>query len=235
MITYVKVPIGTGGVPACVACAMTKDIAPLPLAAVDDALGRAAARVAPGAVFNVALTGIEAFSHPELPRLIGAARAHGADRIRLSTDGRFLAQGGNAYGAVSAGVTHLELVLVGGDAAAHDRLTKRPGAFDSACAGAREFIAAARSSALLSGRIPLCRHAVADAPATVALLASLGAVAVELDASSLNGSPAHAGLLAAACETATVNRVAAWVTGWDGELPVPYVTPPWRTEDGVAA
>lgn len=235
MITYVEVPIGTGGVPACAACATAENVAPLPLAAVDDALGRAAADVAPGTVLNVALTGLEAFSHPELPRLIGAARAHGADRIRLSTDGRFLAQGGNAYGAVSAGVTHLELVLVGGDAATHDRLTKRPGAFEAACAGAREFAVAARTSALLSGRVPLCRHAVAEAPATVALLASLGAVAVELDASSLTGSSEHAALLAAACETATVNRVAAWVTGWDGDLPVPYVTPPWRTEGGVAA
>lgn len=231
MIEYVDVPIGTGFPAGCALCGGTPAFEPTPLAAVSERLD-AVASASPGGL-DVSLSGLEAFSHPELPALIDAARRRGARRIRIVTDGRFLDQGGNAPGAYAAGVTHLTLVLRGGDAATHDRLTGHPGSFAAADRGARGFLAAG-PAAVLSGLLPLCRHTVEHAPSAIAAFAAMGAIAVDIDATGIRAKPQSDAFIRAALETAAVNRVAAWVTGWAGERPALDTVAPWRVAEAVS-
>lgn len=228
MISYATVPIGTGGIAGCSLCGPRPQAAPFPL---DEIVARLDALPAKPSHDGVSFTGFEAFLHPELPRLISSAVEHGFDRVMIGTDGHSLAHGGNAAGAISAGVTHIELTLLAGDASAHDRIRAAEGAFAAARAGARSFVAAAGSSAILSGVVPLCRHSAGHAPAAVAALAEMGVVAVRLDATALKRSEQNSAFVAAALETATVNRVAGFVIGWDDIVPVAYRTAPWTLEE----
>ena len=72
------------------------------------------------------------------------ARAAGFRRIGLQTNGRRLADLAYTTSLVRAGLTDVHLSLHGGDAAAHDYHTNRPGSFDELLAG----IQAARTNAL---------------------------------------------------------------------------------------
>lgn len=226
MISYCKVSIGSGAAAGCSRCAKLDSGSPRELSEIVADMGSARAAAEP-ADTGVAFVDFEPFAHPSLPQLIGQARSMGFDRIRISTDGRSLDQGGNAFGAFSAGVTHVELLMLAGDAVTHDCLSGRPGLFESATSGARAFVAAAGRKAILSGIVPLCSHTIEHSASAVATLAQLGAIAVELDAARLKPSAAHAALLAATLETATLNRVAAWVSGWDGDSDPIYSVPPW--------
>lgn len=174
---------------------------------------------------NVALIGAEPFSHPELPTLVSGAVEAGAVRIRLRTDGGALSAPGNALGAIAAGVRHLEVVLLGGDAATHDGLARRPGLFADAIAGMSAFADAGakqRVPVALAGLVPVCRHNLDRVPGAVGALARAGVVTVTLDVSAEAAASIGAQRwLAAAVETGTVNGVWVSVRGMaDAAVPV---------------
>ena len=221
MIVFSEIAIGTGGEVGCVLCARgTSQATPRSLADVAADLDATATAWSDGPGPNVAFVGFEPFRHPELPPLIAAAATRGFERIRLRTDGGALAQAGNAAGAYAAGVRHLELLVLG-DKEAHDRLTGRPELFEAACAGAAAFTAtgAQLSPVLVTGRVPLCKHNIARAPAAVAELGRMGAIAVVLDCAALKPSDANAALVDAALDTGTVNRVAVHAEAWSLNVP----------------
>lgn len=227
MIRFAEVAIGTGGVGRCLACGAADAVAHIPTDRVVERIDEVLAGWQDAAGPNVFFTGIEPFAHPDLPRLIEAARMRGFERIKLRTDGRFLDKGGNAAGAFSAGVTHLELVLLAGGAEDHDRLCGAPGGFASAVSGVSAYRAIAREGGVFTGHIPLCRHNVKFAPGTMAKFAELGAVAVDVDVCALKRSEENEALVSAALQTATVNRMAAFVSGgpvgaWSAHRMAPY-------------
>jgi hypothetical protein len=232
MVVFAEIAIGTQGELACVQCSgTTRQAQPRPLEDVDAEMDAVFAQWCAGPGPNVAFIGFEPFRHPQLPPLIAAAASRGAQRIRLRSDGGALAQPGNAAGAYAAGVGHLELVLLG-DGETHDRLAARPGLFESARLGAAAFAAAAadRSPVAITGRLPLCKHNIAVAPAAVVGLAAMGAIAVTLECSGLKQSDTNESLVAAALDTATVNRVAAYAEGWSGEVPPAHRQAPWGVQ-----
>lgn len=228
MITFVEVAIGTGGTLACADCAGPDSPSPRGIAEIEGSLNKAAALLDDDRGTGVLLTGFEPFMHPELPRIVAAAAGAGFTRIRLRTDATALTFGVNAEGVVDAGVTQIEVVLLG-DAALHDRLAGRQGAFVIAKAGVEAFVEAATrqgAASFVSGYLPLCTHGLEVASAAIAAFAMLGAEAVELDASAVAGEPKARELLSAALDTATVNRVHAWASGMGG-FPPPYDRAPW--------
>jgi len=234
MIAFAEVAIGSGGFTRCCRCSPSQALGqPAALDEVAAALASVARAWSGGPGPNVTFIGFEPFSHPALPRLIEAATSQGFERIRLRTDGGALAQPGNAAGAFAAGVRHIEITLLGASEL-HDRLTGRPGLSSTVGTGVRAFEdAAEQASAAVSVTVhlPVCRHNVAGLAEAVATAARLGAVAVTLDAGGLPASDGNRALLAAALETATVNRVAAHVEGWAAEAPAfssTYDRAPWQ-------
>lgn len=225
MLSFFEVAIGEGEVLACARCGAEKSAATAhELEVVSTRLEEYS-----GAASGVAFIGFEPFAHPALPDIIAAAVDAGFVRIMLRTDAGALGVGGNADGAVAAGVTHIEVVLLG-DESTHDRLAGVPGLFASAAAGVSAFTSAAErqgAAVFVSGLLPLCEHNLQSAPAAVAAFASLGASAVRLDASDVEGADSMAAI-EAALDTATVNRMHGWVCGPRAFSP-PSDRGPWQT------
>lgn len=230
MIAFRDISIGTGGELSCSSCFRAAERAPRPLA---DIVAEAARIVdewdehAPGP--NIGLVGYEPFAHPELPALIAATHATGIERLRLRTDGGALSQPGNAEGVFGAGVRHLELIVLAGDPATHDRLAGASGLFAATAQGAAAYASVARGSgerAVLTGYVPMCKHNAGDVSAAVAHLASLGASAVQL-ALAPGIAESHADAVRAALDTATVNAMAGWVTGDGAASFGVYASGPW--------
>lgn len=230
MVTFTEFTIGTGGIAPCAQCARKGGAsAPAPTDMAET--GISAHRSENPGLTGAALVGFEPFAHPQLPAIIAALRAQGEERIRLRTDCGALVTPGNAEGVVGAGVRHLEAVFLS-DRETHDRLTGRAGLFEAATRGVRAFLAAATAAdarAVLTGYVPLCAHNVRTAAFAVAHLASLGAVAVHVDATRASkGDEAH---VLAALDTAAASGVAAFATGWPSPLERPYDRAPWLVEE----
>lgn len=208
MISLAEIRIGDASVLRCAKCGTRAAATPSPLAAVQADVASASQRAEGGVVF----TGFEPFAHPELPQLIAAAADAGFARIRLRTDAGALALSGNADGALRAGVSQFEVVLLGGGAL-HDRLSARAGRFDAAFAG----VAAVRAAAAVLGAdifistlVPVCSHNASALAEAVQASALLGAESVLFDCREHAPDPA---VLAAALDAATVNRIAAAALG----------------------
>lgn len=228
MISFIEVPIGVGDAVVCTRC----DASPVPSAPsdfdevaplVDAAAQEASCADGPGP--NLRFAGFDPFLYPELPALVSAAVQAGAQRIQLRTDGGGLARPGNAEGALGAGVTHFEVVLLAGDAETHDSLSGTPGLFDACGYGVRALRAAAEAAGAriaLTGAVPLCVHNLTHAAQAVAAFAALGALAVRLEVSaSAAASVGMSAALGSAFDTGTVNGVWVSVTGVAAEsLPV---------------
>lgn len=233
MIEFAEISIGSGRELGCALCSPGHSSDPVPSGS-EEVMARVATAVAewsgPGP--NIIYTGFEPFAHPELPQLVSLASALGVERLQLRTDGGALAAAGNAAGALGAGVRHVEITLLAGDAATHDRLTRTDGLFSAATRGAAEWVEAARGTgarAVLSGFVPLCAHNIDHASAAAAHLASCGAVAVRFGTDGLDRT--HVAAVRAALDTATVNAVAGFVTGsLSPEFGV-YAVAPWRCRE----
>lgn len=235
MISFETVSIGDGWLLSCRRCsAQGAAGVPLPAAEVAAKLADVAAgwESAPGP--NVCFVGMEPFLHPGLPQVIDAAVRLGFERIQIRTDGGALAQSRNAQGVLSAGVRHLEIVLLG-VGPTHDALADRAGLFDAAVAGAQAFTAAAHSAsvqAAVSVRVIACRHNAEHLPETLAAAASLGAISAVIDATALKPTAENERFIFSALESATVNRVAASVIGWSRPLDAPFDRAPWLVSEG---
>jgi len=210
MLAFAEVTIGEGGVVSCARCRARDDAARsfVPAATVLEQIAAVAGEWRDGPGPNCTLIGVEPFAHPELPLIVSGAAAAGMERIRLRTDAGALGSGGNAAGVLSAGVLHIEVVLLGGDAATHDAATGRPGLFDAMRAGVaayRSAAAAASQPVAITGFVPVCRHTTPHLSEIVHTLAGIGAVSVELFAEP--GASVDAAAVAAAHQTATVSGV----------------------------
>lgn len=102
----------------------------LTLAGADAALEEASARTR-----AVIFTGTEPTLNPALEAAIGAARRRGYELVGLVTNGRRLRDAAYCARLLDAGLTEVRVSLHGPDAATHDGLTGRPGAFAQARAG----------------------------------------------------------------------------------------------------
>ncbi|MHB1341945.1 MAG: hypothetical protein ACYC77_01075 [Coriobacteriia bacterium] len=222
MIPFAHIRLGEGAGPVCLRCART---APVPgfrsgtdvTAEIREVAETWTAPVGP----NLLLDGFEPFSHPELPALISAAANAGVARIGLETDGGALAQGVNAPGAFRSGVRHLRVRTLGIGRVADD-LAGRPGLSASLLAGVQAFLDAASvagEKVAVAAVIPVCPHNLDMLPSTVAALADAGVQSISLVGNGEVGPPA-AVVIAAACDTGTVNRV--WVDVMDLPLPNEY-------------
>jgi hypothetical protein len=154
-----------------------------------------------------------------LPGLIARAADAGAERILLETSGAALAVGDNAAGALSSGVTHIEIWVLG-DEAPHDALRDHPGAWKNALAGVARFekgADAAGATVSVSARIPVCRHNFEGLANAVGSLAARGIRLVTLDVSApAAASIGCAASLDSALSTGIVNGT--WVT-LEGSIP----------------
>ncbi len=213
MLEFIEVPLGHGGAVTCGRCGRSEaadyrrafDIT----AEVQAACAAWGGKPGP----NVALTGPEPFRHPELDTLLASAARAGVKRLRLDTDGAALAHSGNAAAALSAGVRHVRVRLLGGSPGVHDALASAPGGQERALRGMREFAEAAERAGVrvaVSAHVPACRHNVSDLPAAVTAAVEAGArhVVVDVADPSLDVAAAMP-WLAAACDSGTVNS--AWV------------------------
>lgn len=238
MIAFSEVTIGSGRAQLCSACSRRAGGVsgePSGLEAVRGEIASSARSWTRGPGPNVVLVGFEPFSHPELPAIIRAAVDLGCARIMLETDAGALAIAGNVEGVLAAGVRHLEVTLLA-EGLEHDRLTGRQGLFAAATAGVRSFVETARRAdtpVAVCGLVPVCRHNSAHAAAAVASLASLGAVAVHLDAESC--PERDAARVIAALDTAATNAIAGSVSGLAGSVPAPWGVRPWERMVGGMA
>lgn len=164
------------------------------------------AAVGPGVV----LCGPEPFMHPSLPEIVAAARAAGFERIGVETDAAALVREEVARGALMAGVRHVRAVVFGvGDLG--DRMAGSDGASAASLSGIERFTTVADQARLpvaASAVVPVCRHNAEQLHLVVAAAAHAGAAHVVLEATGSAVDPSEA-VVAAACDTGTVNR--AWV------------------------
>lgn len=214
MIEFAEIVIGSGGIAPCAACGAPE---PRVLRASAEIVAEIESRAhgwSAGPGPNFALVGTEPFAHPDLPALVAAAVACGAQRIRLRTDAGALAIPGNAAGVIHAGVRQVEAVLLGGDAATHDALAGRAGLYDAALEGLSAFTSAAlaqRAHVAVCATVPVCIHNLTQLPAAVSACAAAGAVSVVLHVpAALSGSSAAREWIGAGLDTGTVNGV--WVS-----------------------
>lgn len=166
---------------------------------------------------NILIDGAEPFRHPALPELVQGAIDAGVKRLAIRTDAEGLGVGGNAEGAVAAGLRQVHVPLYAGDADLHDDLVGRRGSFEAVVAGLRGFQAAAeRQSAavLIVGEVLVCEHTLPTLAETVGRFAAEGAACVRLDMPG-DSRRIGAGHLRAAFETGMVNGVWVW-SGADG-------------------
>lgn len=213
MITFVKVPIGTGGGIPCRYCAASVQTeqfvdADAILSSVRDVAG--VWRAGPGP--NVAYVGAEPYHHGRLPELVHGAIEAGIERLCLSTDATALGRDDNAAGSVDAGVRHVEVPLLGGSPETHDALCGTLGAFEAAIAGMTALRQAgiARSvPVLICGRVRVCSHNIKDLPAVVLAFAGVGASSVTLQFDGSIPLPVARPWVLAAIETGIINSV--WV------------------------
>lgn len=207
MLTFELVRIGDGGRARCAACGGASGTAVYrSLIEVTQDIEAAIERSqSPGP--DILLGGADAFGHPELPAIVAAAVHAGAARIALDTDGGALATGGNAAGAMHAGVRHVRLGF--GD-------PRR------ALAGAKAWAAAAGASGVdtvSTCRIEVCRHNAPELAQAIADLAAAGVAGVVLVVQGVRVDEATARCLVAACDTGMVNGIWVEVVGPDGALP----------------
>lgn len=222
MLPFARVEVGSPGERRCRLCQPSNpatvwravaDIA----AELKEVVSEWTATVGP----SVLLAGAEPFSHPSLPAIVAAARSAGFERIGLETDATALVRGENARGSLLAGVRHLCVLLfcVGelGDA-----MAGVPGASSAALQGLERFVRVAadeRLAVAVSVNIQVCRHNVEHLPVLVAAAARTGAAHVVLEAAEGVAEDA-ATIVAAACDTGTVNRV--WVDVYGLPLPATH-------------
>jgi hypothetical protein len=181
VIAYANITLGRGGLPMCRRCAVQSRAS---VRARVDVLGDLEAvastwRDGPGP--NVCLTGTEAFRYAELPEVLEAAEELGIARVGLETAGVGLAE--NAGAALAAGVRRLDYVAVAADERSERVLTGEGRATSEGLAALAAFCGVARSRripALVTARVPVCRHNLDAVPDIVAAVSAAGATSIAL-------------------------------------------------------
>lgn len=233
MIVFARIEIGTGGLPACVQCGGAPGASMRPAHDIRADVTAVAAAWDGGPGPSIWFAGAEAFAHPELPGLVESAMSVGVERLKISTSGAALAGGQNAMGSLSAGVRHIEIVVLAGEARDHDALAGRQGSFEAAAAGVAAFRNAAEKAVIpisVVGRVPVCSHNVDGVPGAIATFARFGADAVVVGLTPSAANQVTAAWAAAVADTGVVNRVWVVFEGVDAAsvgLPALNARAPW--------
>jgi MoaA/NifB/PqqE/SkfB family radical SAM enzyme len=213
MLAFRQVPMAAGPEAICRRCAGPEAHADSDAAATDSRLQEALSVEVDAGLF---FTDTGALDLDGLVRLAGEAARSGASRIALRTSGRPVRDTQAAHALLQGGFRVLEVVFLGPGPEQHDALVGIPGGFDAA-ADAIAFVSEAATAlgvrVALRGRIPVCRHNLKDAPATVMRLAELGVSSMVLACDPALDVRRSADWVAAACDTGTVNRVWVAVSG----------------------
>lgn len=183
MLTFAEVVLGHAGDTPCRRCAGTAAVSLRDASDVIEDVARVAAACAGSAGPNLALGGAEPFSHPDLETILHAAVAAGVRRIRLDTAAAGLDSDATARRVLQSGVRHLQVDLLGSNAASHDSRVGRQGAFAAALEGLARFARAAKALGVpvqASVRVPVCRHNLTDLPAIVTTATEAGISYVRL-------------------------------------------------------
>jgi MoaA/NifB/PqqE/SkfB family radical SAM enzyme len=90
-----------------------------------------------GGYRSVRLVAVEPLEHPDIVAFVAHARDLGYRRIEAWSSGRALADPGLLRRLIDAGLTHLDVPLLGGSAAVHDTVAGAPGSFDETVTGVR--------------------------------------------------------------------------------------------------
>jgi len=114
---------------------------------------------------------VEPLEHPRIERLIETAAADGYERIEAWTSARALAARGCAAGLKRAGLTDIDVPLMGSGAGVHDAVALSRGSFRETTAGLRRAEAAGirRKAHLI-----ITRQNLHDLPGMLALCGDLG-------------------------------------------------------------
>ncbi len=145
------------------------DIAHLPDRSFADAV-RALAAGRKAAASELVIMRGEATVRPDLPGLLGRARAMGYGFIQIQTSGRSLARAGTRALLLPL-IDAFEITVFAADEATHDALTLRPGSLRETLAGARAAVTAGREVVLL---VPVVRRNLSRLIPVAALAAKLG-------------------------------------------------------------
>ena len=216
MLAFRQVPMAAGAEATCRRCAGPDAHAAVDAVGIDSRLQDALPVEADTGVF---FTDTGSLGLDGLVRLAGEAARSGASRIALRTSGRPLRDIQAAEALVRSGVRVLEVLFLGPGPEQHDALAGVPGGFDAAADSVvlvNEAAAALGVRVALRGRIPVCRHNLHDAPATVMRLAELGVSSMVLACDPALDVRRSADWVAAACDTGTVNRIWVAVCGMSG-------------------
>jgi MoaA/NifB/PqqE/SkfB family radical SAM enzyme len=114
---------------------------------------------------------------PDLPALVGRARAMGFDFVGMVTNGRRLADRAYAGALLEAGLHGMTISLLGPDASTHDALSAAPGSFDALTEGMRnvsEIVRERSSSVYVGANLIVTRKNVDVLDRCIEVLASYG-------------------------------------------------------------
>jgi MoaA/NifB/PqqE/SkfB family radical SAM enzyme len=120
------------------------------------------------------IDGGEPTLHPDLLRVVAAARELGYGRIAVTTNGRLLSYAHTAAALVRSGVTDVLLSLHAPTAALQERLTRAERSFGQTVAGIRNVLAAAGDRVTVAVNTTVVRDNVAALPGLLGFLARLG-------------------------------------------------------------
>jgi MoaA/NifB/PqqE/SkfB family radical SAM enzyme len=137
--------IRTGCRNACVFCTtriiQEENAAPWPRDDLDVFTGPIRHYSGRGAV-SLRMVAVEPLEHPHIERLVAAAAAAGYERIEAWTSARAMADRGRAEGLRRAGLSDLDVPLMGSGADVHDAVTMSRGSFAETIEGLRRAAAA---------------------------------------------------------------------------------------------
>ena len=105
------------------------------------------------------IVAIEPLEHPDMDRLIGFARGEGFKRVEVWTSVRALSDAGWARKLVRAGLTNIDVPIMGSRAAVHDAVAASCGAFDQTMAGLEN---ARRSGIVCTHHLIVTKQNMAD-------------------------------------------------------------------------
>lgn len=173
MLSYEEIRFGSACDNRCTECPVTDDQS---MRSLNELVGQAEA-LSEGE--NVILTGGEPTLHEDLFALISYVRRRGAERVKLRTNGRSLADGRFTADLVREGCRFFEVSLFGARPESHDAVTGVPGSFHETLRGFETLCGFSSGDGpgrelFVTARIGVTRQNVEDLFAAVSLLVSFG-------------------------------------------------------------
>lgn len=125
-------------------------------------------------VSEVWFKGGEPAIHPQIFKILSAARDAGYERIGLATNARMAAFPTFTEKLLAAGLTGVEVSLFGATAKTHDEHTRAPGSFEQTLAGIRNIMEMRANAANVSIAATLTATNIKELPKIAALISKAG-------------------------------------------------------------